>query len=127
MQTDPAHPLGCLVVLSTTNSSPENRHLQALLAGERHRNRNGLRACVERAIKRGELRPDTNVSALATLFDAVLVGLVMQAREGCHSRRSTPASRSPWRCGMPMPRTQCHADAKLPDERRTRTPGAVFC
>ncbi len=82
MQTDPAHPLGCLVVLSTVNSSPENRHLQALLAAERQHNRDGLRACVERAVKRGELRADTDASALATLFDTVLMGLAIQARDG---------------------------------------------
>ena len=35
MQTDPSHPAGCLVVLSTLTSAPENSHLQALLAAER--------------------------------------------------------------------------------------------
>lgn len=82
MQTDPTHPLGCLVVLSLAFSSPENQHLQVLLATERQRNRNGLRACVKRAISRGELRADTDKTALATLLDAVLLGLTTQARDG---------------------------------------------
>ncbi len=82
MQADPAHPLGCLVALSMTGGSPENRHLQALLAAERQRNRDGLRACVERAVSRSELRPGTDVGALATLFGTVLVGLALQARDG---------------------------------------------
>ncbi len=82
MQTDPAHPLGCFVVLTTANSSPENRHLQTLLATERQRNRDGLRACVERAVARGDLRADTDVTGLATVLDGVLVGLATQARDG---------------------------------------------
>ncbi len=81
MQTDQAHPLGCLVVLSTANTSPENRHLRALLATERQRNRDGLRACVQRGVDRGELRAATDVTALATVFDALLAGLATQARD----------------------------------------------
>ena len=82
MQTDAAHPLGCLVVLSTAACSPENRHLQAHLAAERARNRAGFRACVERAIDGGELRPDTDPGALASALDTFLVGLATEARDG---------------------------------------------
>ena len=82
MQTDQAHPLGCLVVLSTTTCSAENRHLQALLAAERQRSRAGLRACVDRAKAMGELHADTDVDALAAVFDTFLVGLATQARDG---------------------------------------------
>jgi len=81
MQTDGAHPLGCLIVLSTNISSPENRHLQAVLATERQRNRDGLRACVRRAIVSGELRDDTDTSGLAAVFDAFLTGLSIEARD----------------------------------------------
>lgn len=82
MQTDPAHPLGCFVVLSTVNTSPENRHLQAVLAAIRQGNRDALRACVERAVNRGELRAGTDADALATAFYMVLAGLATQARDG---------------------------------------------
>lgn len=82
MQTDVAHPPGCLVVLSASAGSPENRHLKAVLAAERQRNRAGLRACVERAILSGELRGDTGAPGLATVFDAFLAGLSIQARDG---------------------------------------------
>ena len=81
MQTDGAHPLGCLVVLSTSTSSPENRHLQAVLAAERQRNRDGLRACVQRAIALGELRSDTDAAGLAAVFDAFLAGMSIEARD----------------------------------------------
>ena len=82
MQTDQAHPRGCLVVLSTTTCSPENRHLQVLLATERQRNRAGLRDCVQRAMDAGELRADIDADALAAVFDTFLVGLATQARDG---------------------------------------------
>lgn len=82
MQTDPSHPAGCLLVLSTSTCSPENRHLQARLAQEREANRVGLRGCVERAVAAGELPPDTDAGALAAVFNTFLVGLSTQARDG---------------------------------------------
>ena len=87
MQTDEAHPLGCLVVLSINACSPENRQVlraeerQALRAEERQRSRDGLRACVERAIATGTLQDSADAAALAAVFDTVLVGLSMQARD----------------------------------------------
>ncbi len=81
MQTDSTHPPGCLVVLSTTTCTPENRHLQERLTAERQRNRAGLRACIERAVACGELRNETDVAALAAVFDTFLVGLSAQARD----------------------------------------------
>ena len=82
MQTDPAHPTGCLVALSMNISSPANRHIQARLARERERNRKFLRACVERALAAGELRPETDAKALAGVFNTFLLGISLQARDG---------------------------------------------
>lgn len=82
MQTNRDHPLGCLVILSTSTCSPQNRHLQALLAAERAHNRRGFRDCVTRAVASGELLPDIDTAALATVFDTFLVGLSTQARDG---------------------------------------------
>lgn len=81
MQTDGTHPLGCLVVLSTSTSSPESRHLQAMLATERGRNRTGLHVCLQRAINAGELYPDTDVPGLTAAFGAFLTGLSIEARD----------------------------------------------
>ena len=81
MQSDGVHPPGCLLVLSTTTCSPENRHLQRLLAGERERNRVGIQACVSRAIAAGELPPTTDADGLAAVLDTFLVGLSTQARD----------------------------------------------
>ncbi|MFL6602751.1 MAG: TetR/AcrR family transcriptional regulator [Steroidobacteraceae bacterium] len=82
MQTDFSHPLGCLVALSTTSCSAENRHLQKLLATQRENDRAGFKACIDRAIASGELPAETNVDVLATLFSTFLLGLSIQARDG---------------------------------------------
>lgn len=81
MQTDQAHPPGCLVVASTSTCSPGNGHLQALLARVREQDRAGLLACVERAVAAGSLPPDTDAAALAAMFHTFLVGLTTQARD----------------------------------------------
>lgn len=52
MQTDPAHPFGCFLVLSTATCSAESRHIQASLAEERERNRAAARLCVARRRRR---------------------------------------------------------------------------
>ncbi len=82
MQTDEAHPLGCLVILSAAVGALENRHLQTGLAAERKRNREAFRACIARAIDNGELRDDMDADALAVLLDTFLVGLATEARDG---------------------------------------------
>lgn len=82
MQTDPTHPPGCLLVLSQSIGSPENRHLRVWLAEEREANRASLQACVERAVAVDELPRGTDARALAAVFNTFLVGLSTQARDG---------------------------------------------
>ncbi|AUL46937.1 TetR family transcriptional regulator [Bordetella trematum] len=82
MQTGRGHPKGCLLVLSASTSSPENQHLQQLLARQRARTHDGLRRCVQRAVDAGELPADTDVRALTAVFQTFLNGLSLQARDG---------------------------------------------
>ena len=82
LQTDTGLPRGCMLVLSAANASPENSHLQALVAAERGRTRDAIRQCVQRAVASGELRRGTDAQGLATLADALLVGMSVQARDG---------------------------------------------
>lgn len=82
MQTDASHPTGCLIALSASAWSPGNDALRADLRGDRQANRDAIRACVDRAITAGELYADTDPAALATLFDGLLVGFAIQARDG---------------------------------------------
>jgi len=82
MQTAPSHPTGCMVALSSTICSDSGATIQALTLAERSANRDAIRACVRTAIKDGTLRRDTNSAGLATLFEGLLVGLSIQARDG---------------------------------------------
>ena len=82
MQTATGSPKGCMLVLSAINASPENRHLQELVGVERQRTRDGIRSALRRAIASGELRPDADAAGLATLAEALLLGMSVQARDG---------------------------------------------
>lgn len=82
MQTTPPHPTGCMVALSATVCSESGAPVQAITAAERKANREAIVACVEAGIKEGALRPDTDVPGLASLFEGLLVGLSIQARDG---------------------------------------------
>ncbi len=82
MQTDPSHPSGCLVVLSVSAWSPGSVPLQAELQAERQANRDAIRAGVQRAIAAGDLVATTDAEALAALFEGLLVGFSVQARDG---------------------------------------------
>ncbi len=82
LQTDAQWPKGCMIVLSAINASPGNTHLQALVGAERGRIRDAIRRCIDRAIQMGELRADVDAQGLATLADALLVGMSVQARDG---------------------------------------------
>lgn len=82
MQTDPAHPTGCMVALSSTICSDSAGAVQALTRTERAENRRAILACVDAAIAEGTLRRETDAMGLATLFEGLLVGLSTQARDG---------------------------------------------
>lgn len=82
MQTDPSHPTGCLIVLSTSVSAGESEALGALSAAERLVNRTAIHRCVETAIAAGELRQETDPLGLATLIEGLLLGFSLQARDG---------------------------------------------
>ena len=82
LQTETTLPGGCMLVLSAVNASPDNAHLQAFVADERRRSRDAIRRCVDRAVRMGQLRPDVDAEGLATLGEALLVGMSIQARDG---------------------------------------------
>jgi len=82
MQTDRSHPSGCLIVLSASAWSSGNAVLQAELRAERQVNRDAIRACIQRAMADGELSGTTDPEALTALFEGLLVGFSIQARDG---------------------------------------------
>lgn len=82
MQTDPSHPAGCLVVLSAATAAPEHDRVRALLSDRRATIRLDLLACVGRAVASGELREDTDATALAAVVESFVWGLSTEARDG---------------------------------------------
>jgi len=76
--TQECHPLGCLMVMATTNCSVAAEHVQSALARQR-------------AIDEGELPADADAAALANFFSTVYQGMSMQAKDGA-SRKSLLAS-----------------------------------
>jgi len=82
MQTARGHPKGCLLVFAASTCAPENEHVQKMLAKQRARTREGYRHCIQRGVDSGELAPDTDIDALAAVFQSFLVGLSVQARDG---------------------------------------------
>lgn len=83
MQCERGHPKGCMVGLGVMSApSADNAAVTAPLTRSRERTRSGIVACVERGVGSGELHADTDVRALATVFDAFLLGLSTLARDG---------------------------------------------
>ncbi len=82
MQTDPSHPAGCMVALDALPSAADADELKALTAAARTANRAGIIACVRAGVDAGDLRPDVNQVALATLFDTLLTGFSVEIVDG---------------------------------------------
>lgn len=81
-QTRGTQPRGCMVVLSATNCSPENEHIQAAMKAERRRTRLAFRDCLLRAVQSGALDPETDVDSMSAFFSTLLNGISIQARDG---------------------------------------------
>ena len=82
MQTDEGHPLGCLVCSSAVRCSPEAAEVQRLVVEIRDGNHGAIRACVERAVRLGQLSGRRDAIALAAAFNGFLIGISAQARDG---------------------------------------------
>lgn len=82
MQTDASHPIGCLVAQGASNCGPENQFAANVLAAERKANFEAMFRQVERAVSSGHMPPDTNVKAIAMLFNTIMLGIATSARDG---------------------------------------------
>lgn len=83
MQCDDGHPKGCMVALGVMSApSPENTRVADGLTQSRLRTREGIVACVERAISAGQLPETINAPAMAAVFDSFLQGVSILARDG---------------------------------------------
>ncbi|MBJ6133679.1 helix-turn-helix transcriptional regulator [Ochrobactrum sp. Q0168] len=75
-------PAGCMVVSAATNCTAENDNVRKFLADYRRKRRDVLMTRLRRAVTEGELRPDTEIAALADHYAAILIGVAVQARDG---------------------------------------------
>jgi len=82
VQTDHAHPKGCMVTLSAMISSDAGAPTRALTHGERERTRQALGRCIAAGVSVGDLDPGTDVAGLTALFHGLLLGVSIQARDG---------------------------------------------
>lgn len=79
---DPAHPRGCMVVLSGQNCSAEADDIAAELRDRRLATEAAIAARLRRGIANGDVPPRTDVKGLAALVMTVLEGMSIQARDG---------------------------------------------
>ncbi len=83
MQCEPDHPSGCLVALGLMSAcSEESKAISEPLTQARNQNREGMVACIHRAIADGELPSTVVPETLAAVFDSFLLGLSTLARDG---------------------------------------------
>ncbi|MCR4539077.1 TetR/AcrR family transcriptional regulator [Pseudomonas sp. 18.1.10] len=82
MQCEDGHPKGCMVALGVMSApSPENARVADALTQSRVRTRAGIVACVERAIRAGQLPAMPSGAAMAAVFDSFLQGVSILARD----------------------------------------------
>lgn len=80
--TQPCHPLGCMMVMATTNCSVAAEHVQEALARRRALGVALLQTRIQRDIDSGELPAQTDAQSLATFYATVYQGMSMQAKDG---------------------------------------------
>lgn len=89
--TRPCHPLGCMMVMATTNCSVAAEHIQLALVKRRALGVAMMQARIQRGIDEGELPAATDANALANFYATVYQGMSMQAKDGA-ARESLLAS-----------------------------------
>lgn len=83
MQTDPSHPQGCLVSMTTDpGGGDESARPAQILAGQRAVDRQRIRLSVARGVDERALAADTDVDALTLTIHTFLLGLSVQVRDG---------------------------------------------
>ncbi|SFB55262.1 transcriptional regulator, TetR family [Rhizobium sp. NFR07] len=85
MQTDPSHPLGCLIVSGASNCGSTADQVVELLRTVRKKNHEALRGQIRRAVAIGDLPDNTDIDGLTEMFGTFLVGISTAARDGAKS------------------------------------------
>lgn len=86
MQTDPSHPLGCLIASGASNCGSMGNQVVELLKGIRKRNHKAINSQVRRAVTIGDLPESTDIEGLSEMFGTFLVGISTAARDGANRK-----------------------------------------
>jgi AcrR family transcriptional regulator len=80
-------PLGCMVVSSAVNCTPENDAVGKWLQDHRRQRTQSIVRRFQKAIAEGELHGDSDAQALGDLCATTLHGISVQARDGVSAER----------------------------------------
>ncbi|AOK61455.1 TetR/AcrR family transcriptional regulator [Burkholderia ubonensis] len=85
--TKRGQPHGCMVVSAATNCAPENEGVMEWLAEHRRARTQSIVERLQRALEQGQLKPATDVKALADFYATQLHGISVQSRDGVTKER----------------------------------------
>ena len=124
--TQDCHPLGCMMVMATTNCSVAAEHVQSALARARRAvGVESMQARIQRGIDEGELPADADAGALANFYATVYQGMSMQAKDGASKRALLASVTLAMRARGPTRRRSLRARRRCAGRRvRQRAAGA---
>jgi AcrR family transcriptional regulator len=111
--TQDCHPLGCMMVMATTNCSVAAEHIQKALVKRRALAVAAMQARIQRGVDEGELPAGTDAGALANFYATVYQGMSMQAKDGM-PRASLLASVEMAMRSWPVAQAPARRRAKVP-------------
>lgn len=84
MQSDPAHPGGCLVTLSATVGAGDDDDVAArsVVAARRAEDRAGIEACIRRGVDAGAIPADRDPAVSAILVHSFVLGISTELLDG---------------------------------------------
>ncbi|OJA46193.1 TetR/AcrR family transcriptional regulator [Burkholderia ubonensis] len=85
--TKRGQPHGCMVVSAATNCAPENEGVMEWLAEHRRARTQSIVERLQRALEQGQLKPATDVKALADFYATQLHGISVQSQDGVTKER----------------------------------------
>ena len=80
-------PAGCMISLAGTHVPPELAAMRERMVGYRGAAQSAMADRIRRGIDEGDVPKGTNAEALAAFYNAVLRGMVVQARDGAPRER----------------------------------------
>ncbi|MFW7222099.1 TetR/AcrR family transcriptional regulator [Citrobacter sp. BNK-42] len=82
IQTNPSHPLGCMVFLAAINCGPESQHICKMLTSLKEQRRKNIEELILTAQQEGSLTLIAGPKELSQIIDLLLRGMALQAQDG---------------------------------------------